>query len=323
MGGVTPEEIKKAREIDLLSYLQEQESEELVDLGHGNYTTRTHDSLKISNGAWMWFSRGFGGYNALDYLVKVRNITFVDAVKILTKQEIPCKRPQVKSKTEAVRKRLLLPAKNDNQDRVIQYLSNRGIDREIISYCLNERILYEEKTYGNAIFVAYDDIGVPRYASYRATNGARFLGDAAGSDKRYCFKIMTPSSSDIHIFESAIDMLSYATIEKIRGFDWRKESMASLAGVYRPRTDGTSKIPIALQTVVAGDSKIEVLHLHFDNDYAGKIAASGIENALRGVVNVKNEPPPYGKDYNDYLCSILGLHRCKERTGERENGKER
>lgn len=36
MSGVTPEEIKKAREIDLLSYLQEQEPEEIVSLGHGN-----------------------------------------------------------------------------------------------------------------------------------------------------------------------------------------------------------------------------------------------------------------------------------------------
>ena len=111
MGGVTPEEIKKAREIDLLSYLQERESEELVDLGHGTYTTRSHDSLKISNGAWMWFSRGFGGYNALDYLVKVRNITFVDAVKILTKQEIPCKRPQVKSKPRRQGKDFCYPLK--------------------------------------------------------------------------------------------------------------------------------------------------------------------------------------------------------------------
>ena len=31
------------------------------------YTTRTHDSLKISNGKWMWWSKGIGGKTELPY----------------------------------------------------------------------------------------------------------------------------------------------------------------------------------------------------------------------------------------------------------------
>ena len=66
------EEIEKAREMDLLTYLRMYEPENLVRL-HGNvYCTRQHDSLKISNGKWMWWSRGFGGSSALDYLTKVK-----------------------------------------------------------------------------------------------------------------------------------------------------------------------------------------------------------------------------------------------------------
>ena len=132
MSGVTLEEIKKAREIDLLSYLQEQEPEEIVSLGHGNYTTRTHDSLKISNGAWMWFSRGFGGYSALDYLVKVREIDFVEAVKILNRQIPAYKSVPCNYRLKEKEKKLLLPERNDSQNRVIRYLCGRGIDREII-----------------------------------------------------------------------------------------------------------------------------------------------------------------------------------------------
>ena len=52
------------------------------------YRTVDHDSLKISNGKWFWWSQGFGGYSALDYLIKVRNYSFMEAVEILTGKEL-------------------------------------------------------------------------------------------------------------------------------------------------------------------------------------------------------------------------------------------
>jgi hypothetical protein len=39
-----------------------------------------HDSLKISNGKWCWRSRGIGGRYALDCLIKVRGMSFPEAV---------------------------------------------------------------------------------------------------------------------------------------------------------------------------------------------------------------------------------------------------
>ena len=75
-------------QIDLLSYLREFEPSNLVMVkGTSNvYCTAEHDSLKISNGKWYWWSRGFGGYSALDYLIKVKEYDFVEAVEILTGQ---------------------------------------------------------------------------------------------------------------------------------------------------------------------------------------------------------------------------------------------
>ena len=84
MAYYTKEQIEKARQIDLLTYLQAHEPTELVRLRGDTYCTREHDSLKISNGKWMWWSRGFGGASALDYLMKVRGLSFTDAMKILT-----------------------------------------------------------------------------------------------------------------------------------------------------------------------------------------------------------------------------------------------
>ena len=78
MAFIPPETIEKARQVDLLTYLKTCEPNELVHISGNHYCTREHDSLKISNGKWYWFSRGFGGYNALDYLIKV---SFVDGIK--------------------------------------------------------------------------------------------------------------------------------------------------------------------------------------------------------------------------------------------------
>lgn len=58
---IAPEVITEAKRMDLLTYLREYEPGELVKFSSNTYTTRTHDSLKISNGKWMWWSRGIGG----------------------------------------------------------------------------------------------------------------------------------------------------------------------------------------------------------------------------------------------------------------------
>ena len=42
------EKIRELKKIDLLTYLQNYEPNELVHISGNNYCTRTHDSLKIS-----------------------------------------------------------------------------------------------------------------------------------------------------------------------------------------------------------------------------------------------------------------------------------
>ena len=80
---IPPEVVEKAREMDLLTYLKSYEPQELVHFGGNTYCTREHDSLKISNGKWCWFSRGIGGYSALDYLIKVKEMPFMQAVETI------------------------------------------------------------------------------------------------------------------------------------------------------------------------------------------------------------------------------------------------
>ena len=81
---IPPEVVAQAREMDLLTYLRTYEPQELVHFGGSTYCTREHDSLKISNGKWCWFSRGIGGYSALDYLSeKVQKLSLVARLKLI------------------------------------------------------------------------------------------------------------------------------------------------------------------------------------------------------------------------------------------------
>ena len=51
---IPPEEIERARQIDLLTYLEIYEPEQLKRVGRNTYTTVEHDSMRISNGLWHW-----------------------------------------------------------------------------------------------------------------------------------------------------------------------------------------------------------------------------------------------------------------------------
>lgn len=83
MAYFTPEDIQQAKQLDLLTYLQIYEPGQLVKVSGDTYCTKEHDSLKISNGKWHWFSRQIGGKTALDYLVKVRGCSFLEAMETI------------------------------------------------------------------------------------------------------------------------------------------------------------------------------------------------------------------------------------------------
>lgn len=80
---IPPSVVQEVKRMDLLTYLKNYEPYELVHFSGNTYTTRTHDSLKISNGKWMWWSQRTGGRSALDYLIKVRGYSFLEAVELL------------------------------------------------------------------------------------------------------------------------------------------------------------------------------------------------------------------------------------------------
>ena len=311
---IDPDVLERVRQIDLLSYLREFEPSNLVKVkGTSNvYCTAEHDSLKISNGKWYWWSRGFGGYSALDYLIKVKEYDFVEAVEILTGQTMADWKPPPTPKKDEP-KVLLLPPKNKDCNRVIQYLFGRGIDYQLIQECISDGTLYESADYHNAVFIGKDESGTPKYAALRGTLGSTFKQDASGSDKRYSFRLLAKKPADtVHLFEAAIDLLSYATYLKCEGKDYKSESLLSLSGVYLPKKEmKDSKIPIALTTFLSANPQIKTIVLHLDNDKVGRLCTATLKELLQKDYKIVDDPPPVGKDFNDFLLSYLEIARPK------------
>lgn len=306
---ISAEDILNARQMDLLTYLQLYEPGELVKLPGENYCTREHDSLKISNGKWHWFSRGIGGRTALDYLVKVKGMSFPNAVETILGKPVQRASAPRPAPIKQERKLLLPDVDSDCKD-VSRYLQGRGINTVIIDYCVKNKLLFQTREYHNALFVGYDEQGTPRYAALRGIN-SRFKSEATGSDKHYAFSIMENSLADtVHVFESAIDLMSYATLQLYDDGNWRQDALLSLAGVYVTKRQNV--VPVALQRFLNQHPHIHTLRLHLDNDAVGRGAAAGILEGLKDKYTVIDEPPTKGKDVNEQLQLRVGLMRRKE-----------
>jgi len=198
MPRLSDEQIIQVREIDLLSYLQTYEPNNVHKVGAGEYCMVEHDSLKMSNGKWFRHSRQYGGYSGLDFLVKVRGVHFVDAVESLTRGFfIPLSKDKISqnkiissanSKTSKVNSshsekkkyKFYPPRPCRNNDRAIAYLRSRGIEKDVINDCIKAGIVYESRylnpksPYHNVavcVFAGKDEQGNIRNTAH--SNGAR------------------------------------------------------------------------------------------------------------------------------------------------------
>lgn len=313
MSRLTQEQIDRAREMDLLTYMRIYEPQELVHFSGSTYCTRTHDSLKIRPGKWYWWSRKIGGYTALDFLTKGRGMSFVEAVETLTRRaDVSYTPAPAQSKNNKTRE-LILPEKNDNERRVIAYLCKRGIDSSIVFECIKQGKLYESKQYHNAVFVGTDEYGEVKYAAWRGTGDKRVLGECPGSDKAFSFRLEGGSGKSVHCFEAAIDLLSYATLCKMQGRNWRNFSLVSMGGIAAPKEKNESmSVPPALKTFLDSHPDTTKIYLHFDNDEPGRAAAEALKKSLVSKFEVEIRHPSEGKDYNDYLQNFRQNQREKD-----------
>ena len=299
MAYIKPELVAKAKEMDLLTYLRNYEPSMLVRLPGGEYCTREHDSLKISNGKWCWWSQGIGGRSALDYLIKVQGIPFLEAVQIILGEAAVRPPVSVTPKRDTRPGGIVVP-KMVTPWKAYDYLTEkRCIDWEVVTDFMKRKMIMETEKQ-EAAFVGYDDKGKIRCINLRAMDGSNGKKSVYGSDRQYAFRrVSAKENFTLHLFEGAIDLLSYLTF-------------LSLGGIYQPKKEiEKSSVPVALKRYLS-ERKTARIMIHFDNDYPGRRAAETLI-AILPEYEVKSFPPPRGKDYNDYLkMEVKRMEQKKE-----------
>ncbi|MCL2546201.1 MAG: DUF3991 and toprim domain-containing protein [Oscillospiraceae bacterium] len=306
MPKLSEEQIRQARSVDLLDYLLTYEPSNVrKSKGRaGQHEMVEHDSLKISNGKWFRHSTQYGGYSALDFLMKVRGVHFVDAVQSLTSgyaiTEYKAER-KAPIKPPAPPKSFTLPKPNRNADRVVAYLRGRGIGRDVIYRCIKAGLLYESNKH-RCVFVGKDEDGKARFACERGIT-EDLKKDVSGSNKQFSFSIPPielngHGGSALALFESPIDCMAHASIHDMGQTGWDG---------YRLSLGGVSSA--ALNGFLERNPQITSIQLCLDNDKAGHDATNRIITELLSDkryshIKITTAPPPIGKDYADTVLAI-------------------
>ena len=286
----TEDEIRKANSVDILSlargygYEPEKAGRKAVHMKHSGGLYIFPENNRFFQ--WTGPDDGVKG-GAIDFVMREENLSFPEAVGKLIGKEFSPSVKQVVPYEKKEREPLVLPEKADNMKRAYWYLvSVRGISPKIVSHFMNRKMIYQEKKYGNCVFVGYDAEGTARYCSMRAArDNSSFKMDATGSDKSYPF--FHEGKTDLLIVtEAPIDLMSYLTLHR------NTPNALALCGLY----DG------ALQAYLADHPQIKRIELCLDADGPGREAARQFQNKYTAMgYAVTVEEPRSGKDWNEYL----------------------
>lgn len=296
----TEQEKQDAYNADLVSFLQSRG--EKVKRSGSEYEWK-HCGAKITLRGNSWYHQydRKGGY-AIDFVRIFYECDYQQAVQMLigssagTLKTAPP--PPIK-----LQKPFSLPTPNDNMHRLSHYLVNeRGIDREVVRFFAERKLLYEDGKHHNSVFVGLDNNGVPRHAHMRGTySGSSFKGNISGSIAEHSFHYCG-GGDRLYVFEAPIDMLSYITLNQ-KG--WEKQNYVALCSVAQQAALYRLKQSKHITTAV----------LCLDNDKAG------IEATKRLCERIKNEMGcavgiqiPIYKDWNEDLVNFYGSEEtvCQE-----------
>lgn len=318
---IKKEELENVKELDLLTYLMNYEPDELVKVSRNVYSTKTYSSLKISNGMWTWWAHSIGGKSALDYLIKVKGYEFLEAALYLNNciQKKKLTISHIKATNHEHNHVFKLPTPNGNNDKIIHYLcEERCIDKEIVEYCIKHYDLYESKIDHAVIFVGFDNESKAKYASKRSITDNEKC-DIFGSDKRYSFSLSFPKhAKKLHIFEGAIDLLSYITLLKHQHIDWRNNNYLSLGSAsLLGKNKEAVALPVALKEYLSRNEDIKSLYLHLDNDQAGHDTSEKIKLLLNEQYDIFDKTPKGVKDINQVLQQHVNRDKLNRKSIER------
>ena len=292
------EQIKKARQVNLASYLITI-GEPLECAGVGRYRHREHDSLVFTDGkGYLWNSRELNGKketgNAIDYLMRHKGMDFTAAVFELNNTVfIADERETTKKLHEPF---LFTDIKfTPDMRQTIAYLNkSRGISYELIKNLIIDKFLFQEAETNNIIFPMYDETGDIVGAELCGTlTDKRFKGIKANSEYGYGYSIQGKAEIKYALFfESAIDVLSFVDIERVQNKVVDNMLLVSMSGL---------KDVIIRQTLNRRNEALQAV-LCVDNDSAGDKFIKSVATQISGVKTYL--PESQYKDWNEQLQAM-------------------
>lgn len=290
----TEEQKHRANNIDLAEFLRSQ-GEQLVRSGR-EWRLKSNNAITVRGSEWydQYEKRGGG---AVGFVREFYGKSYPEAVSMLLGGEQGQREAAPKARVPVAqnKKPFALPEPNGNMRRVFAYLmQQRFIEQEVISHFAHEKKLYECAEFHNAVFVGYDENGVPRHACKKSTlSNIGFRGNVESSEPEYSFHHIGVSDR-VYVFEAPIDMLSYISMHKD---NWQQHSYIALDGVAS----------IALFHQLLQNDHLQNVVLCLDNDEAGIEARFRIADELRRLDYDSSTLVPRNKDWNEDLKEQNGV----------------
>ena len=291
----TEDQKLRANSVDLVEFLRRQ-GEKLISSGQDKRLTSDH-SITVHGNEWYDHAAERGGH-AISFVQNFYGLTYPEAVtRLLNGEQGEVYIPAEKKEKEPP-KEFALPPSNQAMRRVYAYLlQQRHISREVLSAFAQKGLIYESrelsidqtKVYHNAVFVGFDEHGVPRHGHKRGlyTMGQSYRGNIEGSDPKHSFHYLGGDDT-LYVFEAPIDLLSYISLFTE---GWQEHNYVACCG--------TSSIPVL--EMLRQLPQLRQVYLCLDNDAAGHAASERMAALLKehGLNAVRLVPQQ--KDWNDDL----------------------
>lgn len=290
MPGVTEQEIAQAKQMNLYQYMQLCEPDNFKPEGPGQFRHKGHSSLTFAeDGSWTYFKTKATGRTALNYLIAVEGVSFVEAVREINRIQggvrpsfQPVKAPSPPAEKKPA-KEFRLPKPDKNNYAATAYLRKRCIHPNVLTVCKQKKILYQTsfKDHPNCVFVGRDGNGEPKGGSLRGGSQIQFRRDIPGSKKIYPFYIEAAANADtVEVYEAPIDAMSGASLKIMQHTgNWR--------GVHYLALGGTDYA--ALDAFLTYYPNITHIVLCLDNDEAGRTRTQDITYKSGVLYDIEQE----------------------------------
>ena len=292
----TIEQKERANAVPIIDILRREHED--VEKSGNEWRWKRHKSVTFRGNNWYRHSQQTGG-RAIDFVQEFFDMRYPEAITYLlngeTGEVILAKEPQKEKVQE--KKKLEIPKKNDNMNRVYAYLmKKRYINRDIISYFAKQGTLYESKDHHNIVFAGVDKEGNIRHIHKKGTysEGKSFRISETGSDATFGFGY-AGEGSRLYVFEAPIDLLSFLSLYP---HNWKQNSYITLNGVSEH----------AMLGMLRQYENISEVILCLDHDAAGIEACGRLAEIVmcEGDYKVKRLQSKY-KDWNEDLKNFNGV----------------